>query len=82
MFKLVCQTVKNNYKQNMQLNKFRISKKLTFKGLADLIGLQSKTASSTVHRWCTGSRMPRPQMIEKIKIATKNKVTIKDFYEV
>lgn len=82
MFKLVCQIVKNNYKQNMQLNKFRISKKLTFKGLANLIGLQSKTASSTVHRWCTGSRMPRPQMIEKIKIATKNKVTIKDFYEV
>lgn len=82
MFLLVCQIVKNNYKKNMQLNKFRISKKLTFKGLADLIGLQSKTASSTVHRWCTGSRMPRPQMIEKIKIATKNKVTIKDFYEV
>jgi len=66
----------------MQLNKFRIKKKLTYKQLADLIGLKSKTASSTVHRWCTGSRMPRPQMIEKIKTATKNKVTIKDFYEV
>ena len=66
----------------MQLNKFRIIKKLTYKGLADLIGLKSKTASSTVHRWCSGSRMPRPQMIEKIKTATKNKVTIKDFYEV
>lgn len=66
----------------MQLNKFRIKKNLTYKQLADLIGLKSKTASSTVHRWCTGSRMPRPQMIEKIKTATKNKVTIKDFYEV
>lgn len=66
----------------MQLNKFRISKKLTFKGLADLIGLQSKTASSTVHRWCTGSRIPRKSMLDKIKTATKNKVTIKDFYEV
>jgi transcriptional regulator with XRE-family HTH domain len=82
VFKLVCQFVKNNYKKNMQLNKFRILKKLTFKGLADLIGLESKTASSTVHRWCTGSRIPRPQMIDKIKTATKNKVTIKDFYEV
>jgi transcriptional regulator with XRE-family HTH domain len=82
VFKLVCQIVKNNYKKNMQLNKFRISKKLTFKALADLIGLKSKTASSTVHRWCTGSRIPRPIMIEKIKSATKNKVTIKDFYEV
>lgn len=81
MSKIICQIVKNNYKQNMQLNKFRIQKKLTFKSLANLIGLKSKTASSTVHRWCTGSRMPRPQMIEKIKTATKNKVTIKDFYE-
>ena len=66
----------------MQLNKFRISKKLTFKGLADLIGLKTKTASSTVHRWCTGSRIPRKDMIDKIKQATKNKVTIKDFYEI
>lgn len=66
----------------MKLNTFRQTKKLTFKALADLIGLKSKTASSTVHRWCTGSRIPRPIMIEKIKSATKNKVTIKDFYEV
>jgi len=66
----------------MKLNKFRETKKLTYKGLANLIGLQSKTASSTVHRWCTGSRIPRPKMLDKIKAATKNKVTIKDFYEV
>jgi transcriptional regulator with XRE-family HTH domain len=66
----------------MKLEKFRQQKKLTHKQLAELIGLKTKTASSTVHRWCSGSRMPRPQMIEKIKAATKNKVTIKDFYEV
>jgi|TARA_S200002703_G_scaffold114148_1_gene99621 transcriptional regulator with XRE-family HTH domain len=66
----------------MQLNKFRIKKKLTYKQLADLIGLTNKTGSSTVHRWCTGSRIPRKDMIEKIKLATKNKVTIKDFYEI
>jgi hypothetical protein len=46
-----------------------------------LIGLKNKTGSSTVHRWCSGSRIPRPEMLEKIKSATKNKVTIKDFYE-
>jgi transcriptional regulator with XRE-family HTH domain len=65
----------------MQLNKFRIKKNLTYKQLADLIGLKNKTSSSTVHRWCTGSRIPRKSMLDKIKTATKNKVTIKDFYE-
>lgn len=65
----------------MKLDKYRTQKKLTHKQLADLIGLTNKTSSSTVHRWCSGSRIPRPSMIDKIKIATKNKVTIKDFYE-
>jgi transcriptional regulator with XRE-family HTH domain len=65
----------------MQLDKFRKTKKLTYKQLADLIGLKNKTGSSTVHRWCTGSRIPRKSMLDKIKTATKNKVTIKDFYE-
>ena len=65
----------------MKLEKFRQKKKLTHKQLAELIGLKNKTGSSTVHRWCSGSRIPRPEMLEKIKSATKNKVTIKDFYE-
>lgn len=66
----------------MTLDKFRKSKKFTFQQLANFIGLKNKTASSTCFRWCNGSRIPRKNMLDKIKDITKGKVKPKDFYEV
>ena len=51
----------------MQLEQFRIKQGLSYKKLADFIGVTGVSPAVTVLRWCKGSRIPRPAWMKKIK---------------
>ena len=65
----------------MQLEQFRIKQGLSYKKLADFIGVTGVSSAVTVLRWCKGSRIPRPAWMKKIKEKTKGKVLPTNFYE-
>ncbi len=65
----------------MQLEKFRTTKGLSYKKLADLIGVVGVSPATTIFRWCKGSRMPGRNWIKIIKEKTKGKVLPASFYE-
>ena len=65
----------------MGLEKFRLNKGLSYKKLADLIGITGISSATTTFRWCKGSRMPGRAWIKKIQEKTKGKVTPQSFYE-
>jgi|TARA_R110002020_G_scaffold217819_2_gene425621 transcriptional regulator with XRE-family HTH domain len=65
----------------MQLEQFRIKQGLSYKKLADFIGVTGVSPAVTVLRWCKGSRIPRPAWMKKIKEKTKGKVLPTNFYE-
>lgn len=76
---LYCQTV--IFHKVMKLEQFRTAKKLSFGGLAKLLGLEGDSAATTVWRWCKGNRTPKPEYISKIYKITQGKVQPNDFYE-
>ncbi len=63
----------------MTLEQFRSYHRLTYQQLADLIGLSGNDARRTVHRYATGQRFPSPQMLRRIRLATRAAVTAEDF---
>ena len=65
----------------MQLEQFRIKQGLSYRKLADFIGVTGVSPAVTVLRWCKGSRIPRPAWMKKIKEKTKGKVLPTNFYE-
>tara|TARA_R110002073_G_scaffold52470_1_gene136453 strand:- start:209 stop:406 length:198 start_codon:yes stop_codon:yes gene_type:complete len=65
----------------MVLEKFRITKGLSYKKLADLIGITGVSSATTTFRWCKGSRMPGRNWMKIIKEKTKGKVLPSSFYE-
>lgn len=65
----------------MQLEQFRIKQGLSYKKLADFIGVTGVSPAVTVLRWCKGSRIPRPTWMKIIKEKTKGKVLPTNFYE-
>ena len=69
------------YLQHMGLEKFRVDKGLSYKKLADLIGITGASSATTTFRWCKGSRMPGRNWMKKKKKKTKGKVTPQSFYD-
>lgn len=65
----------------MGLEKFRISKGLSYKKLADLIGISGVSPATTTFRWCKGSRIPGRSWMAIIKQKTHGKVQPSSFYE-
>jgi len=65
----------------MGLEKFRLNKGLSYKKLADLIGITGISSATTTFRWCKGSRIPGRIWMKIIKEKTKGKVTPQSFYE-
>ncbi len=65
----------------MGLEKFRISKGLSYKKLADLIGITGVSSATTTFRWCKGSRIPGRNWMAIIKQKTNGKVQPSSFYE-
>jgi len=65
----------------MGLEKFRISKGLSYKKLADLIGITGVSPATTTFRWCEGSRIPGRSWMAIIKQKTNGKVQPSSFYE-
>ena len=64
----------------MSLEEFRKQKGFSHKDLAVFFGLKGVSPESTVCRWCTGDRIPRPKYINLIKQKTKGKVLPSSFY--
>tara|TARA_A100000171_G_scaffold30078_1_gene28310 strand:+ start:451 stop:648 length:198 start_codon:yes stop_codon:yes gene_type:complete len=65
----------------MGLEKFRLDKGLSYKKLADLIGITGASSATTTFRWCKGSRIPGRNWMKAIKEKTKGKVTPQSFYD-
>ena len=65
----------------MQLEQFRVSKGLSYKKLADFIGVSGVSPAATTLRWCKGQRVPRSNWMKIIKEKTKGKVLPSSFYE-
>ena len=65
----------------MTLEQFRSRHRLTYQQLADLIGLSGGGACRTVHRYATGKRFPPPDMLRRIREATRTAVTADDFVD-
>ena len=65
----------------MGLEKFRISKGLSYKKLADFFGITGVSPATTTFRWCKGSRIPGRSWMAIIKQKTNGKVQPSSFYE-
>jgi len=83
MFYLSCQSVRltdsENYYQFesiMQLKEYRQLTKLSYQGLADLLGLKH---ANEAMRYCKGIRFPRPDILIQIEDRTNKAVTANDF---
>ena len=68
--------------ENMNLEKWRLKKGMSYTALADKIGAPHATV---VRRWCLGLdhkdyKIPSPKYMEIIKNATMGEVTPNDFY--
>lgn len=59
----------------MKLDSWRIDQKLTFDGLAALLGV----SLSTAWRLCRGTRVPNRAQMVRIRTATAGQVTWNDF---
>lgn len=60
----------------MQLREYLADQKLTIPAFADLIGVKVQT----VHRYVNGERLPRREVMDKIKAVTGGKVQPNDFF--
>lgn len=58
-----------------KLEKFRVKEKMTYRGLAEFLGLDH----TTVYKYCKGQRKPQLEMAIKIEDKTKGKVGIRDW---
>ena len=65
---------------NMDLEEFRKSKGLSYKKLAEFLGITGVSPESTVCRWCLKNRMPKKQNINLIMEKTDGKVKPASFY--
>ena len=63
----------------MTLEEFRISKNLTLKALADLLGIEGVNAIRTAQRWTTHERIPRREKMVDIQKATGGAVKPSDW---
>lgn len=61
---------------SMKLAKYLSDNKITATALAQDVGV----AQPTIHRYMRNERFPDPEMIERISMATKRKVTVADWY--
>lgn len=59
------------------LEQFRTENKLTYEGLALLIGVKNAT---TARNYCVGTSIPEKPVMRRIAIETKFAVTANDFY--
>lgn len=64
----------------MDLETFRKSKGLSYKKLAEFLGITGVSPESTVCRWCLRNRMPKPNNIKLIMDKTNGKVKPASFY--
>nr|BAR32717.1 hypothetical protein [uncultured Mediterranean phage uvMED] len=64
----------------MDLEQFRKSKGLSYKKLAEFLGITGVSPESTVCRWCLKNRMPKPINIKLIMEKTNGKVKPASFY--
>tara|TARA_Y100001954_G_scaffold200595_1_gene219419 strand:- start:1275 stop:1502 length:228 start_codon:yes stop_codon:yes gene_type:complete len=64
----------------MNLEEFRKSKGLSYRKLAEFLGITGVSPESTVCRWCLKNRMPKPQNIKLILEKTNGKVKPASFY--
>ena len=69
-----------NEKQSMTLEQYRKSKGFSHKKLAEFLGITGVSPESSVCRWCTGERIPRPKYIKLIAKKTNGKVKPASFY--
>jgi len=83
MFDIRCQSVRltdtNEYydlDSSMQLKEYRTLTKLSYQGLADLLGLKH---ANEAMRYCKGIRFPRPDILIQIEDRTNKAVTANDF---
>lgn len=60
----------------MQLKEYRQLTKLSYQGLADLLGLKH---ANEAMRYCKGIRFPRPDILIQIEDRTNKAVTANDF---
>ena len=60
----------------MQLKEYRTLTKLSYQGLADLLGLKH---ANEAMRYCKGIRFPRPDILIQIEDRTNKAVTANDF---
>lgn len=61
---------------SMQLKEYRTLTKLSYQGLADLLGLKH---ANEAMRYCKGIRFPRPDVLIQIEDRTNKAVTANDF---
>ena len=61
---------------SMQLKEYRTLTKLSYQGLADLLGLKH---ANEAMRYCKGIRFPRPDILIQIEDRTNKAVTANDF---
>ena len=64
----------------MYLEEFRKSKGLSYKKLAEFLGITGVSPESTVCRWCLKNRMPKKHNIKLIMEKTNGKVKPASFY--
>jgi len=83
MFDIRCQSVRltdtNEYydlDSYMQLKEYRTLTKLSYQGLADVLGLKH---ANEAMRYCKGIRFPRPDILIQIEDRTNKAVTANDF---
>jgi len=83
MFDIRCQSVRltdtNEYydlDSSMQLKEYRTLTKLSYQGLADVLGLKH---ANEAMRYCKGIRFPRPDILIQIEDRTNKAVTANDF---
>jgi transcriptional regulator with XRE-family HTH domain len=63
----------------MTLEQYRSLHRLTYRRLADLIGLRGANAVRTLHRYAAGQRFPPPIVLRRIREVTGTAVTADDF---
>lgn len=65
----------------MTLEQYRSLHRMTYRRLADLIGLRGVGAVRTVQRYAAGLRFPPPPVLRRIREATGAAVTAEDFVD-
>jgi transcriptional regulator with XRE-family HTH domain len=61
----------------MRLRQYLSDGDITFAAFAALIGVSTQA----VHRYAMGERMPRREIMERIRLASRGKVQPNDFFE-